>query len=1580
MVVDVENQEFTSPLKRCGRSYNLLEDAGGKKRRRSFKQKPLTRLEIIGCLFVPVCLMFFMFSVCMGILYVTFFRSYSSVETAHHDYLSLLIHGSKQDPDLIEKCIVGWSQFKLFPSTQCLSSWSLVVLLLTYGFILTVASCCVSDGSELLLLVPRLGDFVGSIVLPILGAVPDAILILFSGLGSDANEQIDVGVGVLAGSTTMLLTLPWFISIWAGKVDCDPHTGEPVYRPPKNAPVDWKKSGSQPLWNQGVAYEKAILLNAYIMMGTSILYIIPLIPAEVNRPGTPEQLRGYVIATIVLCVFCGLGYLVVQVWHNQSESRKLKLLWARVEAVRRGDVSLRGVSIYMLENHLPDRDDERHNHPDFPDFLTDLDEVGQIEFEELLWPFFKRYDWDRSNTIDEDELVLLLADFQEILPMNVHVKNTDFGQNRRRTRSAIFGMKDKGRINLKDIYNASLGPDSHRRLKSQASLSKMMSSEQLNKLSAPDLMLQHYDSDGDGAINFTEFCQMMLKYCWKYRGSAPKGDSAAQQKADPKMAHRSSVRSAGSTTKIQIGRLSDRKSKSPRTVAEVYGGIDEKYIKEMERKREERDKAVKIGASEPIAEGDETEGEESSLPDDSGGDSSPEPPSLEGHVQEDDYLDNENVPLIHVEEPLDPAAFLPSSMRQKRRELTKEVPLGQASKTKIDPEIDILVEEEEEEEIPSDLADLSPAQQQWRIRWRACWMITLGVFLIVVFSDPLVDILSEIGTRLGINAFYVSFILAPFASNSSELVAAASYAAKKTSKTITISASALEGAVIMNNTLAFGVFMVIVLAKSLNWKHTAEIIAIIFAEVCIGLIAMKRIHKWLTATAIMLIYPLTILLVWILKGPLWTFPLINHFNSCVSPNMTARVNSTAAAEEILNSVRKSAFGPNMNRRSLNSRPPTRSCRPWNSATNKDRDFDPKYKSNGHYEKNQKKLRPWTHGPWKPGGLGYDCIEGFVGIGRPEDPEPENMYKKKRRQDFRAAVPMRKIFSHSDLLVSSEYQINLEEYIAEGRHLAEYHEFLGKKKRAMVQKKIMPPGPHHSTWNPGLPVDQDFQPRSEVRPIEWEESNLRWARKMKNNREERVAYRKDIQELLESEQSSKSDTEVVSVPSAAEAAQMSKEPSVVQDATPKQPTPRQPTPRKETKPVSRPTSAPLVARVAKGISHPSVPERPRLALQKVKREAAPQQSARSGGSSQQAAKRHSKCWQPRFGSACCLIPGKEGQFDSIPDTILMTGGATSGGVDNSVWSSTDRGATWQCVCQVAQFRPRCRHGLVYLPVANRLVLFGGYGGDGVYFQDVWMSDNNGASWMLLSDKRTKWMARAGMAYVVQEDDTIVIMGGDGMAFGSDEEVFNDVWEWRPGHGPDWDLITPNAGWEPRTGATAIVGKNDSIVLSGGFRENEALSDVWVSKDGKKWKQLNKLQAPLAAAHPAKLGSDMFMFGGRSDNPPNCLDEIWCSKDDGKTWKVLERGVEGFTARCWAMVVVSPPMSETNARNKSEDGEITYPDDWDKPLFLLFGGIDDDGVCHSDVWSSVDGRVWKNLQPDAAPSPRKELIAKLQLPKI
>lgn len=51
-----------------------------------------------------------------------------------------------------------------------------------------------------------------------------------AGMGPDAQSQLTVGVGALAGSTIMLLTIPWTLSIIGGRVNLHPVTLQPTYK------------------------------------------------------------------------------------------------------------------------------------------------------------------------------------------------------------------------------------------------------------------------------------------------------------------------------------------------------------------------------------------------------------------------------------------------------------------------------------------------------------------------------------------------------------------------------------------------------------------------------------------------------------------------------------------------------------------------------------------------------------------------------------------------------------------------------------------------------------------------------------------------------------------------------------------------------------------------------------------------------------------------------------------------------------------------------------------------------------------------------------------------------------------------------------------------------------------------------------------------------------------------------------------------------------------------------------------------------------------------------------------------------
>lgn len=176
------------------------------------------------------------------------------------------------------------------------------------------------------------------------------------------------------------------------------------------------------------------------------------------------------------------------------------------------------------------------------------------------------------------------------------------------------------------------------------------------------------------------------------------------------------------------------------------------------------------------------------------------------------------------------------------------------------------IEDEEEEEVPEDLADLSPEAQTRVVLGRAFWGMGVGTALVLGFSDAAVNTFTEWGDRLGISSFYVGFLLAPFASNASELLVAYGYAVKKSKKSITTSLSSLVGAACMNNTFCLAVFFALVYFKKLAWQFKAETTAIIAVQWFMGVVILtSNTERKFMAYVILSLYPISLIIVWFLE-------------------------------------------------------------------------------------------------------------------------------------------------------------------------------------------------------------------------------------------------------------------------------------------------------------------------------------------------------------------------------------------------------------------------------------------------------------------------------------------------------------------------------------------------------------------------------------------------------------------------------------------------------------------------------------------------------------------------------------------
>ncbi|XP_042061109.1 sodium/calcium exchanger NCL-like [Salvia splendens] len=184
-------------------------------------------------------------------------------------------------------------------------------LILVYGYLMFLAATYLSAGSELLLELLGPG-IVGGLFLPILGALPDALLILVSGLSGTpevAQSQVSVGMGLLAGSTVMLLTLAWGTCIIVGKCDLE-----------NSIAIDSTDTKGFSLTGSGVCTDIWTSYAGIIMAISVIPFVVVQLPQVLNINS-----GRHLVVLIALIVSVGLllSYCLYQVFQPWIQKRKL---------------------------------------------------------------------------------------------------------------------------------------------------------------------------------------------------------------------------------------------------------------------------------------------------------------------------------------------------------------------------------------------------------------------------------------------------------------------------------------------------------------------------------------------------------------------------------------------------------------------------------------------------------------------------------------------------------------------------------------------------------------------------------------------------------------------------------------------------------------------------------------------------------------------------------------------------------------------------------------------------------------------------------------------------------------------------------------------------------------------------------------------------------------------------------------------------------------------------------------------------------------------------------------------------------
>lgn len=636
-----------------------------------------------------------------------------------------------------------------------------------YGYVLYMAAELIGEGSELLLLVPSLRGLVGSVILPIMGAIPDGIMVLFSGLGEDAQEEVKVGMGALAGSTVMLLTIPWFMAVLGGRVDIDTKDGTCMY---KKHWVMYKgerkkrKLGnarwSPALFESAVQAKPVIRKSGWIMVLTSLSYLIMEIPSfalsagdtkEVDRKDQASFVEPFAIVSMTIALLFFAAYLVycfLQSQNADQEDTVVDVIAAAKtdaiieEAVSKGKMDVITAFLSELERSGVDIDTAR-----------EMRDVGG----------------NKTTTG-------VLRDSGTSPVNDIEANATENGKNvLRRIKLFTYQHFRKYAKQYKDrITPHDFGP-----------FMRDLGLELDAKVTAScfDKLIDRQD----GWIHFKALSEFLPRFIIE------QGQGRRFSRFPTKRRNSSTV-------------LHPKKSLD-RIVRKINA-----------------DNNQQMDVSKVEDEGEDTPAAKTTSEKSGNGRTS----SLKTPVRLDDHILGEDM---------------------------------------IEDEVESDDEEEEHNEYYMKADENGePRVNTDRVIKDAVIMMAKGSLLIFFFADPMVDALNDCGFRIDVSPFYISFIVAPLASNASEFLAAYKIALKKTPSTITVSFSTLTGAAIMNNTFVLAIFMVLVFARNLAWEFTAETFCILFVEWTMVYFASKRQNTLFDAFCVLSLFPLSLFIVYMMTS------------------------------------------------------------------------------------------------------------------------------------------------------------------------------------------------------------------------------------------------------------------------------------------------------------------------------------------------------------------------------------------------------------------------------------------------------------------------------------------------------------------------------------------------------------------------------------------------------------------------------------------------------------------------------------------------------------------------------------------
>ncbi|MEX2160153.1 MAG: kelch repeat-containing protein [Dehalococcoidia bacterium] len=199
--------------------------------------------------------------------------------------------------------------------------------------------------------------------------------------------------------------------------------------------------------------------------------------------------------------------------------------------------------------------------------------------------------------------------------------------------------------------------------------------------------------------------------------------------------------------------------------------------------------------------------------------------------------------------------------------------------------------------------------------------------------------------------------------------------------------------------------------------------------------------------------------------------------------------------------------------------------------------------------------------------------------------------------------------------------------------------------------------------------------------------------------------------------------------------------------------------------------------------------------------------------------------------------------------------------------------------------------------EHLYLLGGQ--DAAPMGDLWAYDVSGDAWSQLASDAGPAPRFGHNAIWHNETSRMIVFGGQG----SGGAFFNDVWAYDPASGA-WSQLA-SAGPSPRYGAAGTLDTDGALVITHGFTDQGRFDDTWrydivnetwtdISPDGRRPVE----RCLTRACFTRVMDKHLLMFGGQTTETPY-LDDLW-GLLLGRGWANLERNPKPAARNRYSMV--------------------------------------------------------------------------------